>query len=1545
MLNNTLDELTNNVTENTQTFESDLFTYFQGLEDNSNNLDSWARDILIFGSQVLASENPTGQILVLEQGWNPIFTSLLKKCRIQDPWFEIEMGLIRKLNYTPGILFSRRVEQLKNKSLFKFKNGREWDSRSWLAVQNTIDPLAASLIDLMGSTNPRIAVLSENRIEVAYTDICCLSYGFVNVPIQPAAPPAQLEYILQHAEIEGIFVSDAQHLKAIESILPQLPQLKHIITYSSVVSSNPMVKSFKQLLKEGSSSESLNWLEGIQLSVSLQDVASIMYTSGTTGHPKGIVFTYENIISKRFARSLALNLGESDRFLCFLPLFHTFGRFLEMWGAIFWGAEYTFSSGKGIQSLLSDLQAIQPSVLISIPKRWQDIYEAIAAKIDVEHEEAHTVHPFVEEVTGGKLRWGLSAAGYLPPEVFKFFQIHGLHLHSGYGMTEATGGITMTPTDGYIENSVGVPLPGMEIKLAEDGELWVRGVYVSSSYWKPETADDRPEGWFTTGDIFQTLENGQIEIVDRKKEIYKNANGQTIAPQEIENMFRDFDSIHQLFIVGDHMPYNTALVRVNRKHSDLKSIRTDEQALRDYVASVINSVNSFLAPFERIVDFLLVDRDFNKENEELTEKGTFKRSAILKNFESLVNALYEKSYKSYFIDQLEVQIPNWIFRQRSWTQNDLEVKGFFLKHRKQKFSLQIQSNSPEIRIGSFNYLFDAPILQFDDFVRQPAYCIGNKELEAFLDYSNLRIKPLTQAPDWFPGSWIDQEIKPEEKSQYEIHIQEALDQADYSLEALRPIIYLIYSETLHPSQAAFRLLGKIYSQANENIRHIIRYAFLRLIKSDDLEQAQFAVEQAVALYSASELGKIVRHVLAPKLLFPSNHTKSAWSNMNKYKVSLATDYLRWLSREEKDLKSPSILMQNVLGILHSWSHQFPRYFANLRSAFISATVGLQENSALFKLIMDVCDGIVKNFSAAMVELESESHNLYEASVIGWEDVLVFDKEVSEDHRLRIQSAFSKTSFFNESMYIFFKGKRISLQDLPPQGIWITSLRSGSGKTVYRVSVQSSERSYKFVLNLMDEPNPEKSKEELYWLLACAKDDKLNQLVEALGSYQKEYDLWSEEFIPGLTVKHYLEQATWAGSSDDNPSPEYIWPHFLWTGIYTFTSFWKMTQFSKMICKPIPGKIIVPIHDYHVGGRLVSITGICNVESDLSFLENLETYYGINTRNNFPSFNLKIDTNIIYHAIHEALGNNQSSRFFQSILQDKNISTDRLRDIEAFLEDVQLHGYQTKTVYFATRRYHRWLSLNPGATLNAKARFLKDLYRDYNIQGSENAYPDARVQLFYWTVFSDSNQDLKAYLSTLSGNLRQQTLDLSSLQGEISQYINVQTLDEYEAFFLKRLAFPELPPTEDIELIATRSTTLDEVEIMISRYDSSGVVYRIRRAMHPKEIIQLQSLFIKASMDVGFRHDHKFMVAINSKERVIGGLFYHYQSDDMVYLDKVVVTENHRSSGVSRGLLDEFINRMKNEQKKSIATGFLHPGYFYKFGFKIEQDQGGLIKYL
>ncbi len=280
----------------------------------------------------------------------------------------------------------------------------------------------------------------------------------------------------------------------------------------------------------------------------------------------------------------------------------------------------------------------------------------------------------MKEITGEKLKWGLSAAGFLDPDIFRFFQDNEIELISGYGMTEATGGITMTPPNQYIENSVGKALPGVELKIEEDGELCMKGPYISSGFYKDENSESFNNGWFHSGDIFNE-ENGYYFIIDRKKDIYKNSRGQTIAPQKIENLFQDFDLVKSVFLVGDGKEYNTVLIYPNKENVDFDLKNMNENQVQDIFSAMLISINGFLSPFERIVNFAIIDRNFSTENNELTQKGTFKRKNIIYNFNTVIESMYKKDYVSLYNENKEIKFPNWLVREIGTIKSNIKWNG------------------------------------------------------------------------------------------------------------------------------------------------------------------------------------------------------------------------------------------------------------------------------------------------------------------------------------------------------------------------------------------------------------------------------------------------------------------------------------------------------------------------------------------------------------------------------------------------------------------------------------------------------------------------------------------------------------------------------------------------------------------------------------------------------------------------------------------------------------------------------------------------------
>ncbi|MCJ7802473.1 MAG: AMP-binding protein, partial [Candidatus Marinimicrobia bacterium] len=540
----------------------------------------------------------------------------------------------------------------------------------------------------------------------------------------------------------------------------------------------------------------------------MDDDATIMYTSGTTANPKGIIFTQTNIITKRFARALALpDINSNDIFLCYLPLYHTFGRYLEMMGAIFWGATYTFAESSSFKSLLKNMQITKPSIFISIPKRWLQFYEIFVSDTSINSLNKNDMTLLIEKTTGGNLRLGLSAAGFLDPDIFTFFHKNNIQLLSGYGMTEATGGITMTPQNDYVKDSVGIPLPGIELKLGNDNELLLQGSYVTSHYHGKNKTSALSNGWAHTGDIFEE-KNNHYFIIDRKKEIYKNSRGLTISPQKIENIFQDFDAVQSVFLVGDGKAYNTVLIYPDKEW--VKNLEHENKFnLQEYYSSLLQSVNSFLAPYERIVNFAIIDRNFTAEKGELTPKKTFKRNKILHNFNEYIFPMYEKDYNSFLYETNEVRIPKWLLRKSGIIAHDIKWDGKRFRLRNADKSLELKFNKSIIKIGDYTYVNSNIFLDLNKLVLSPELWLGNQQFVEFFNISAIIPKHFEQSSE-LSISLSDIKFKYEKVDKQSIDaIKHALRDKIFDLKNIHNAAIILYNGYDYNLSSAINYFAKI----------------------------------------------------------------------------------------------------------------------------------------------------------------------------------------------------------------------------------------------------------------------------------------------------------------------------------------------------------------------------------------------------------------------------------------------------------------------------------------------------------------------------------------------------------------------------------------------------------------------------------------------------------------------------------------------------------------------------------------------------------------
>lgn len=538
----------------------------------------------------------------------------------------------------------------------------------------------------------RIALLSENRPEWAFSDLAILSLGAINVPIYPSLIPKQIEYILNDSEAKVIITSIPEQTNKIIEIIKDLPVLKYIVYMDSPTISNEKMLSFKQVSEQGRAygHEHTDYYDQVAKAIKPDDPAGIIYTSGTTGNPKGVILTHNNILSNVKGGIATLKIGPEDTFLSFLPLCHVFERMAGHFCPISVGA--TIAYAESIDTVAQNLGEVKPTIMTSVPRLFEKMYtrvlenaraggaakqkifnwaiqtgekyvnaeakKKVSAALKFKYNLAHKlVFVKLHERVGSRLRFFVSGGAPLPKQIGEFFHYAGIKILEGYGLTESSPVIAVNLEDKFKFGTVGPALEkgGVEVKIAEDGEILTRGPHVMKGYYKKpaETREAIDEqGWLHTGDIGFLDEDGFITITDRKKNIIVTSGGKNIAPAPIENLMLTSPLIDQILIIGDKRKFLSALIVPNfeilQAYAQEQNIAVKDsqdlvlnQKIRQHIANEIDRLSRDLARFEQIKAFKLMPAPFTIEAGELTPTLKIKRKIVEEKYEDLIDSMYQ----------------------------------------------------------------------------------------------------------------------------------------------------------------------------------------------------------------------------------------------------------------------------------------------------------------------------------------------------------------------------------------------------------------------------------------------------------------------------------------------------------------------------------------------------------------------------------------------------------------------------------------------------------------------------------------------------------------------------------------------------------------------------------------------------------------------------------------------------------------------------------------------------------------------------------------
>jgi long-chain acyl-CoA synthetase len=558
---------------------------------------------------------------------------------------------------TVGVFF-RQAERFGDRTLVRYHDGQGWRGASWRRMSQLTERVAARLVREGVAAGDRVAIMADNRLEWLYCDLAIQTAGAVTVPIYPSTPARTAQVIADDAGARVAFVADE---------LADRLRVERVVRLDADLPAWVAAEPDPELLTE---------VEGRAAAVGPDDLATLVYTSGTTGQPKGVMLPHRCFVDMAHSALQVFDIGPDDESLSFLPYSHVFERINGVFVGLVAGGSAWIS--RGATSLLDDLHECRPTVMVSVPRVYEKMHQQVMATVRGlpphrraifrwavqqgrrrSRGERAPLHPLAERLvlgplrarlTGGRLRFFVSGGAPLSAEVEGFFWALGVEILNGWGMTETASGATSNTVRRHRFETVGPPLPGVEVRIDADGEILVKSPGNMTGYYNnPQaTAETLDDGWVRTGDIGELDGDGFLRITDRKKELLKTAGGKFVAPAPMETRLMQEPLIERAVVIGDERPYVTALIvpdwqameaieGVSGRPDDLL---TDERA-HAAIQRCVDALNADLGSWETIKYFALLPHDFTEENGELTPTLKVKRRAVQERYRERIETMYQ----------------------------------------------------------------------------------------------------------------------------------------------------------------------------------------------------------------------------------------------------------------------------------------------------------------------------------------------------------------------------------------------------------------------------------------------------------------------------------------------------------------------------------------------------------------------------------------------------------------------------------------------------------------------------------------------------------------------------------------------------------------------------------------------------------------------------------------------------------------------------------------------------------------------------------------
>ena len=578
-----------------------------------------------------------------------------------------------------------QLDKFPKSDMLTAKRNGSWQGHSTREVDEISRRFAAGLLrlgisgnDLTTANADKIAIISNNRPEWIFTDLAVQQTGAILIPIYPTTNPVEMEFILNDAQAKIIFVSDEALLQKVRSVAARVPSLMRVFTFEDIAGEESW-----STVPAMADEPHLQQLETIRASISNQHTATIIYTSGTTGTPKGVMLSHANIVSNVFfsRQSFPFPDAPDQKVLSFLPLNHIFEKMVTY---IYLFSGISIYYAESMETIADNLREIKPDGFTTVPRLLEKVYERIMAKgnelkgvkrglffwsvgVALKYDSERKQGPVYQaklaiarklifskwqEALGGNISFIITGGAAASERLLRIFTAAGIPVYEGYGPTENSPVIAVNRKNQPHFGTVGPPIEGIEVKLADDGEILTRGPSVMQGYYKrPDlTEETMKDGWLLTGDI-GVMVNGNLKITDRKKELFKTSGGKYVAPQPIETKMKESRLIEQILVLGSErkfvgaliVPSMTALKDWMKEHEIPFTTKEDaicNEAVLKHMKDTVNRYNEHFNHVEQIKKFELLCNEWSVETGEMTPKLSLKRKVIMEKFRDSIEKIY-----------------------------------------------------------------------------------------------------------------------------------------------------------------------------------------------------------------------------------------------------------------------------------------------------------------------------------------------------------------------------------------------------------------------------------------------------------------------------------------------------------------------------------------------------------------------------------------------------------------------------------------------------------------------------------------------------------------------------------------------------------------------------------------------------------------------------------------------------------------------------------------------------------------------------------------